>query len=359
MDELAAKYHLPREKIAMQFSDEQRLGELRKAAVRKRANAKLHISGETDYDKLINVQPHLAQNARVRPDIQIFVTTSKNKEGINICDEDIRHVYVESHSLSDIRQMAGRLRHGVEHAYVIKDSPGHHQVESSMEQPAAKLLLNLPRDNYGETGQPQTIHVLDEMLRAVCNQRGINNLCSNPQATIRAFNTQHPEIGSFIDLMREKFPYIQYSFFTNEFRHYALRELGMDFATLERQLFSDAMANDQKLMDLFGNAFPGTTLHLPVSKEHQAKQYLLQVMTAHPENQYSESEIDQLIQTLDDMMTAPGQQNRRKSAKAQPNRVLHRLDMEVQRVSRKSKTGPQYHLWELIPWNPQKSKQAS
>ena len=58
----------------------------------------------------------------IRLRIQLWVTTSRNKEGINIENKDIHHLYVENHSQSDLIQMGGRIRSGVEHMYVILDS---------------------------------------------------------------------------------------------------------------------------------------------------------------------------------------------------------------------------------------------
>ena len=77
---------------------------------------------ETDYDRMVDVEEKPAKTSSLRPDIRLFITKSKNKEGINIEDDDIHHVYIESHYLPDIKQIAGRIRSGAKHVYIIVDS---------------------------------------------------------------------------------------------------------------------------------------------------------------------------------------------------------------------------------------------
>lgn len=117
--ELAERYEIARDRVVMSFSDEKRRQEL------KETDAAAGNEDAGDYQRLLAVQEYLEKHSRIREDIALFVTTSKNKEGININDEDIRHVYIESHSMTDISQMAGRLRHGAENVYIILDSQGH------------------------------------------------------------------------------------------------------------------------------------------------------------------------------------------------------------------------------------------
>ena len=117
--ELAERYEIARDWVVMSFSDEKRRQEL------KETDAAAGNEETGDYQRLLAVQEYLEKHSRIREDIALFVTTSKNKEGINIKDDDIRHVYIESHSMTDISQMAGRLRSGAENVCIILDSQGH------------------------------------------------------------------------------------------------------------------------------------------------------------------------------------------------------------------------------------------
>ena len=86
--ELAERYEIARDRVVMSFSDEKRRQEL------KETDAAAGNEETGDYQRLLAVQEYLEKHSRIREDIALFVTTSKNKEGININDDDIRHVYI-------------------------------------------------------------------------------------------------------------------------------------------------------------------------------------------------------------------------------------------------------------------------
>ena len=81
------------------------------------------------FARMVQVESSVANDKLLPDDIHLWLTTSRNKEGINIENKDIAHLYVESHIQSDIIQMAGRIREGVEHMYVIVDSQDNHTSE--------------------------------------------------------------------------------------------------------------------------------------------------------------------------------------------------------------------------------------
>ena len=58
-------------------------------------------------------------------DIQLFITTSRNKEGINIQNTDIKNMFVETHLMYDVVQMAGRVRKGIDNLYIISNAEQH------------------------------------------------------------------------------------------------------------------------------------------------------------------------------------------------------------------------------------------
>ena len=64
----------------------------------------------------------LSQNSRIPDNVQLFVTTSRNKEGINIHNEDIKSMFIETHIMYDAVQMAGRVRCGLDTLYIISDA---------------------------------------------------------------------------------------------------------------------------------------------------------------------------------------------------------------------------------------------
>jgi len=55
-------------------------------------------------------------------EIEILLTTSRLREGINLKDKKIKKVFIESHHSIDLSQFIGRVRHGVENVYIIDDA---------------------------------------------------------------------------------------------------------------------------------------------------------------------------------------------------------------------------------------------
>ena len=65
------------------------------------------------------IRKNLIEKEKLPDDVKIFLTTSQNKEGININNEDIKVMFAESTLKSALIQMAGRVRKGLSILYVI------------------------------------------------------------------------------------------------------------------------------------------------------------------------------------------------------------------------------------------------
>ena len=79
------------------------------------------------------IQAYIAENQKLPDDIRLFLTTSKNKEGINIKNADIKTMYIETHSQIDAIQMAGRVRAGLDQLYIVTDAVQNSAPESLFE----------------------------------------------------------------------------------------------------------------------------------------------------------------------------------------------------------------------------------
>lgn len=79
------------------------------------------------------IQAYIAENQKLPDDIRLFLTTSKNKEGINIKNADIKTMYIETHSQIDAIQMAGRVRAGLDQLYIVTDAVQNSAPESPFE----------------------------------------------------------------------------------------------------------------------------------------------------------------------------------------------------------------------------------
>lgn len=99
---------IPEAEIAVSFSDESRNNE---------------FSGTILRNKRIT-EASLMDAELIPENIRVLLSTSKNKEGINVRNDNIRTVYTEAHCQSDIKQMAGRVRNGADWVCVIEDASG-------------------------------------------------------------------------------------------------------------------------------------------------------------------------------------------------------------------------------------------
>ena len=105
LDEVKS-YGLSEESIGVSFSNPQKRSKFSKEMLQK-----MEI-----------IDKSLRENERIPDDIRLFITTSKNKEGINILNTDIGYVVSEAIDKSSLVQMAGRIRHGLFRLIVLYDA---------------------------------------------------------------------------------------------------------------------------------------------------------------------------------------------------------------------------------------------
>lgn len=139
-----------------------------------------------------SIRQSLLNEEKLPQEIKIFLTTSQNKEGVNIKDDDINLMFSESCERSALIQMAGRVRKGLDIFAILYDAEQHAPQTSDLE-----MLI----DHYCVNG-------VNELWDAYS--------FNNPSETIK-----------FIE---RKFPSIRYSYFQNKFCFYSGRKHGMEQA---------------------------------------------------------------------------------------------------------------------------------
>ncbi|MCF2618123.1 hypothetical protein JQM68_13110 [Oscillibacter valericigenes] len=136
----------------------------------------------------------------VPSDIKILITTSQNKEGININDLDIKDMVVESHQRDEVRQMAGRVRNGLDNLIIVTDAKQH---SSSGDQFIFQVNKNC--------------------------KNGLNNAFQSWISADTARNCLD-EKKQAIAKAEKMFRYLRYDYFSSEFRLYTGRKVGDDMA---------------------------------------------------------------------------------------------------------------------------------
>lgn len=239
----------------------------------------------------------IADDHLIPDDILLWLTTSRNKEGINIENTDIHHLYVENHIQSDIIQMAGRIREGVNHMYVIVDSQDNHSPEWKGEADFChqQLAAIAPSDN-------SSLDACNRHLKLLCTRNSITNLFNtrDAQATIYDKKKGYSVLQGYIDYVHDTFPYVRYSYIDNVFRFYKMRETSRTYQGRMLQRFKDAVKEEpEKLQRVFQSWFPTSTVHPYVPSEEAQYQtalnYLLSAGIFEPGRRFTQEEHDVMV----------------------------------------------------------------
>lgn len=147
-----------------------------------------------------NCYNHIIKFNSLPQEINILLTTTKLKEGINIFDENIKSIYCESQYYVDIIQFPGRIRNGVDTVFIVDDAQQHKNYYEKLEyeyaaeecENANKKLLKLAEDYLSEWGDYSN-----------------KNWCKS-----------NLKIKEFKEFIEKKFMFIKFNYFTNRFEVY-------------------------------------------------------------------------------------------------------------------------------------------
>ena len=229
--------------IAVSFSDEEK-------------RQSLAESNEALYQQIIHAEEHLANHQKLPTDIKAFLTTAKNKEGINIKNKDFHVMFVEAHNEVDVIQMVGRLRNPIETLYIVVDSVPHHDMESRFERKLTKSNDFIP--------------AINAYYQSLCQDQGID--LHDPEDIFRQPAHRIESLGDFIDYIHGKFPYIRYDYFTDEFVFYSEQEEGKDYYAHQHSTYRNAAKTTAGLQALAARWFPGIPSYVEVSLEGDIQQ---------------------------------------------------------------------------------------
>lgn len=158
-------------------------------------------SGKNDFRELHGedaeyLQDYIRKNEAIPQEIQILLTTSVNREGVNINDDDIDEMFAESSERTELIQMAGRVRKGVQELFV---------------------LYGVPR-NY----KPKWAAFEWDI-----NSKCVENVNAVAESYFERYfdGTKNDErlISDVVREVEQQFPYIRYSYFEHEFCFYGAK----------------------------------------------------------------------------------------------------------------------------------------
>lgn len=145
------------------------------------------------------IRDSLVEQEKLPPEIKVLLTTSQNKEGININNDDIKIMISESCEKSSLIQMAGRVRKGLDVLVVLFDAK-QHEPRTTLEE--------IELDNY-------------------C-VKSINEYWDY-------YNGAFPDQAQIINLIENKFPSVRYNYLNKKFKFYKERERGFETIGKDRE----------------------------------------------------------------------------------------------------------------------------
>lgn len=108
----------------------------------------------------VKVEKYLKTEEDIPDDIKVFVTISRNKEGINMSNDEYEwHIVIESHWDEEIQQMWGRVRSPYDRVMLVYDAPQHYviSIERDFDHAFDIAAVNTINTVFDEWCQTQNI----------------------------------------------------------------------------------------------------------------------------------------------------------------------------------------------------------
>jgi hypothetical protein len=151
------------------------------------------------------VEDYLKTNEDIPDDIKVFITTSRNKEGININNREyVWDIIIESHWTDEIQQMWGRVRSPINYTMLVYDAPQHQAIAVDKD--------------FDFCFDKNAVNLVNEIFDKWCEKHEIptKNRYQNKQAVDK------------IEMLHEKrFPYVRYSTHDDKFHLYVGKYFGL------------------------------------------------------------------------------------------------------------------------------------
>ncbi|MEI7884696.1 MAG: hypothetical protein WCI30_05030 [Clostridia bacterium] len=194
------------------------------AVVMSDSKAKEHLNAEMQ-DKMKYVLEYLKAKEKIPNEIKCLITTSKLIEGINIKNKDIKYVICESHFATQIIQIGGRVRKGIDTLYIVNDVKSNYN------------SLNKLEYNYCEKTEIESANNYLGKLIIENSENKIVDYTKNLYL-VKA-------IKEFIDIIEKKWEYIKFSPFNNNLKMYSLRKRGIEAIENENNKYNACIWEDE------------------------------------------------------------------------------------------------------------------
>lgn len=238
---------------------------------------------------MLKAEEHLAHHQELPAATKAFLTTAKNKEGINIKNKDFHTMFVEAHNEIDVVQMVGRLRNPIHVLYIIIDSVPHSDMESRFEKDLSKNSRIVP--------------TINTYFHALCNNNGLD--LQDSEDTLRSPTYSFQELADCLDFLHEKFPYLRYDYFTDQFVYYSERETSKAYYAEQHQAYNSARRSSRSLIQLVDQWFPGipctVNVLLPDDVQLAVDEYLCQNRWLDGQKEIRQAERSEILAKINEL----------------------------------------------------------
>ena len=232
-----------------------------------------------------SVEAMLANGGVIPKEFSLLLTTAKNKEGINIEDESVQHVYVETHNISDIQQMAGRVRHGVEHLYIITDAVQLINFDWEIDRWFSVFAI-VKDSSRGDSTSIGDDFAANSYLEMLCKKRKLR-LYGDDLSSVVHCSDERLEIVPFISYIHEKFPFVRYDYMKNVFCYYRLKFTGFLFQMEQTLIFDHKLEQHKGCIEMMQELFPQAKVHPYKTKENEILNYIEALLKDDPMRKFT------------------------------------------------------------------------
>lgn len=201
--------------------------------------------------------------------IQFFVTTSRNKEGININNTDYHNMFVETHLFYDIVQMAGRVRSGIENLYIITDTYQFKYGGNFTDILFSKKTMVVNADISNSDDE--------------ANKYLISEYLSNEKELDKNYEERKKNLLHYIKYIEDRFAYVRYNVFRQRFEYFRIKESAEIIANNCIDKFKAILLEDMpKIEQFFKMWFPDVSVKREETAEAYCKNYLFSLIGKKP-----------------------------------------------------------------------------
>ena len=246
-------------------------------------------------------------------------------------------MFVESHNISDIKQMAGRVRHGAENLYIIVDSIGHTEEPYLYENILSKEHF-APDTRYLDSKTDPAQWNLNEHLQKLCRTDGISDFYANRNSDFLPYHGKKNYVRDLINCA-QKMEYVRFDYFRNYFCYYYLKEVAHNYNRSQNKKFRLAEEDHKKYAEIFEDVFPTATIHPYKDRLDQMREFVEAQLAGDPKREFSTEQLVEHKAALNHIRFDDSSQHLDKM-----NSLLKFIGYKVRRVCNE-KNKPGYERW--------------